>query len=99
MSILYLMMFSIRAYFDILILWKEVLCVFLLAKYITVQDGSLGYCVAPAEFTKEFRKVHQFNCFSCHTPSQVALADFLRNPDTYLSLGNFFRKKEIILKS
>ncbi len=27
----------------------------------------LGYCVAPAAFTREFRKVHQFNCFSCHT--------------------------------
>ena len=34
----------------------------------------LGYCIAPAELTKEFRKVHQYNCFSCHTPSQVALA-------------------------
>lgn len=53
----------------------------------------LGYCVAPAGFTKEFRKVHQFNCFSCHTPSQVALASFLRNRDTYLSLGAFLQKK------
>jgi methionine aminotransferase len=53
----------------------------------------LGYCIAPAPFTKEFRKVHQFNCFSCHTPSQVALAAFLRNSDTYLSLRNFLQKK------
>lgn len=53
----------------------------------------LGYCVAPAEFTKEFRKVHQFNCFSCHTPSQVALATFLRDKDSYLTLGSFLQKK------
>jgi methionine aminotransferase len=53
----------------------------------------LGYCIAPAEFTKEFRKVHQFNCFSCHTPSQVALATFLRDKDSYLSLSSFLQKK------
>jgi methionine transaminase len=53
----------------------------------------LGYCVAPAAFTREFRKVHQFNCFSCHTPSQVALATFLRNRESYLSLGAFLQKK------
>jgi len=53
----------------------------------------LGYCIAPAEFTKEFRKVHQFNCFSCHTPSQVALATFLRDRDSYLTLGSFLQKK------
>jgi methionine aminotransferase len=53
----------------------------------------LGYCVAPPAFTKEFRKVHQFNCFSCHTPSQVALATFLRDKDSYLGLGAFLQQK------
>jgi methionine aminotransferase len=53
----------------------------------------LGYCVAPEAFTREFRKVHQFNCFSCHTPSQVALATFLRSRESYLSLGSFLQQK------
>ena len=53
----------------------------------------LGYCIAPAAFTKEFRKVHQFNCFSCFTPAQVALADYLKNKDAYLSLPRFMQKK------
>lgn len=53
----------------------------------------LGYCVAPPAFTKEFRKVHQFNCFSCHTPSQVALATFLRDTNSYLGLGAFLQQK------
>ncbi|RYY31039.1 MAG: aminotransferase class I/II-fold pyridoxal phosphate-dependent enzyme [Chitinophagaceae bacterium] len=47
----------------------------------------LGYCIAPPSFTTEFRKVHQFNCFSCHTPSQVAIAAFLKNEQAYLQLG------------
>ncbi len=53
----------------------------------------LGYCVAPVEFTREFRKVHQFNCFSCHTPSQVGLANFISNKETYLSLPLYMQRK------
>jgi methionine aminotransferase len=53
----------------------------------------LGYCVAPAELTKEFRKVHQFNCFSCFTPAQVALAAFLKNKDAYQSLSSIMQEK------
>jgi methionine aminotransferase len=53
----------------------------------------LGYCVAPAAFTTEFRKVHQFNAFSTHSPTQVALAEYLKNSETYLSLADFFQKK------
>lgn len=53
----------------------------------------LGYSVSSPELMKEFRKVHQFNCFSCHTPSQVALATYLKDPQTYLSLGAFLQQK------
>ena len=53
----------------------------------------LGYCVSSPALMKEFRKVHQFNCFSCHTPSQVALAEFIKNKDSYLSLGTFMQEK------
>jgi methionine transaminase len=53
----------------------------------------LGYCIAPAALTKEFRKVHQFNCFSCFTPAQVALAAFLKNKNAYLSLSTFMQEK------
>ncbi len=47
----------------------------------------LGYCMAPAGLMKEFRKVHQFNCFSCNTPQQVALTEYLQNAEAYLQLG------------
>jgi len=53
----------------------------------------LGYSVSSPALMKEFRKVHQFNCFSCHTPSQVGLAKYLTNRDTYLSLSGFLQKK------
>jgi methionine transaminase len=53
----------------------------------------LGYCVTTPALMEEFRKVHQFNCFSCHSPSQVALATFMKNKDTYLSLAGFMQEK------
>ena len=53
----------------------------------------LGYCISSPELMSEFRKVHQFNCFCCHTPSQVALAEFLKNKEAYLSLSFFMQKK------
>jgi methionine aminotransferase len=53
----------------------------------------LGYSVAPAPLMKEFRKVHQFNCFSCDTPKQVAIAQYLKNRDAYLQLGLFMQGK------
>ena len=42
---------------------------------------------------KEFRKLHQFNAFSCDTPKQVALAKYLPNQSAYLNLGNFLQQK------
>ena len=42
---------------------------------------------------KEFRKVHQFNCFTCNSPVQFALAEFLKQKDNYLQLGNFLQQK------
>lgn len=53
----------------------------------------LGYCIASAAFMKEYRKVHQFNCFSCFTPAQVALAEYLKNKEAYLSLPGFMQQK------
>jgi methionine transaminase len=53
----------------------------------------LGYCIAPAAMMKEYRKVHQFNCFTCFTPAQVALAEFIKNKEAYLSLPRFMQQK------
>ncbi len=53
----------------------------------------LGYCISSPALMKEFRKVHQFNCFCCHTPSQVALSVFLKNKGSYLSLPAFMQER------
>jgi methionine aminotransferase len=53
----------------------------------------MGYCIAPQNLMTEFRKVHQFLVFCCNTPIQYALAEFLKNKNSYLELGNFYQKK------
>ena len=53
----------------------------------------IGYCVAPAGLMAEFRKVHQFNCFTCNSPVQWALAEFLKEKDEYLLLGKQVQQK------
>ena len=85
--------FRTKAFYVILICWKEVLFVFLLEKYIIAPVGNWVIVFLPLQLMEEFRKVHQFNCFSCHSPSQVALSTFLKNKDSYLSLSGYHAGK------
>jgi methionine aminotransferase len=58
-----------------------------------VTGWKMGYVLAPKELMAEFRKVHQFNVFVTNGPLQHALAEFMENPDAYLSLAGFYQKK------
>lgn len=53
----------------------------------------LGYCISSPTLMQEFRKVHQFNCFTCNTPLQAGIAEFITNRDAYLSLSSFYQGK------
>jgi methionine aminotransferase len=59
-----------------------------------ITGWKIAYCAAPAALTAEFRKVHQFNVFTVHHPSQLAIADFMRaEPGFALGLAEFYRAK------
>jgi methionine aminotransferase len=66
---------------------------FSLGKVYNCTGWKLGYCIAPEPLMKEFRKVHQFNCFSCHTPVQVGLATFMKKREAYLGLSAEMQQK------
>ena len=59
----------------------------------------LGYCIAPQAYMHEFRKVHQFNGFTCNSPVQYALSEFLNDSSAYLSLGSFLQQKRDFLQT
>lgn len=50
-------------------------------------------CLAPPNLTRELQKIHQFLTFSTHTPTQLALAEFMQNKDAYLNLSPFYQKQ------
>ena len=54
----------------------------------------VGYVVAPAALSAEFRKVHQYLTFCTFHPAQVAFAEFMAGtPQHYLELPAFYRAK------
>jgi methionine transaminase len=74
-------------------LWERSMMVYSFGKTFHATGWKMGYVIAPAHLTKEFRKVHQFNVFSVNTPIQYAIAEFLENPEEYLSLPSFYEEK------
>ncbi len=86
---------SILKYPDLL--QRSFVC-FSFGKVYHCTGWKLGYCIAPASLIKEFRKVHQFNAFTCDTPKQVALAGFLEKREHYLELGSFLQAKRDYFK-
>ena len=53
----------------------------------------LGYCLAPKNLMKEFRKAHQYIVFSVNTPMQHAYAEHLKRKEEYTELGKFYQQK------
>lgn len=66
---------------------------FSFGKVYNCTGWKLGYAIASEMLMKEFRKIHQFNCFTCDTPKQVALATHVRKREDYLQLGNQLQQK------
>lgn len=62
-------------------------------KTFHVTGWKVGYCLAPAALTTEFRKIHQYLTFSTVTPIQYALADYLSEPEHYHVLSAFYERK------
>ncbi|MCI4186976.1 pyridoxal phosphate-dependent aminotransferase [Dickeya dianthicola] len=66
-------------------------------KTFHVTGWRVGYCLAPAALMDEILKIHQFMMFSADTPMQYAFADYMADPATYLSLGQFYQHKRDLL--
>ncbi|WP_293899280.1 methionine aminotransferase [Sphingobacterium sp. UBA5670] len=67
-------------------------------KLLHTTGWKIGYCIAPALLTQEFRKVHQFNVFSVNSPMQFAIAEYLSDLSYVKGLSAFFEQKRNLLK-
>lgn len=62
-------------------------------KTVHTTGWKMAYIAAPENLMNEFRKIHQYLVFSCNTPIQYALADFMKEKENYLELKHFYQKK------
>lgn len=66
---------------------------FSFGKVFNATGWKLGYAVAPEWLMNEFKKVHQYNAFSCNAPMQVAIHNYLQNPESYNTLSIIQQQK------
>jgi methionine aminotransferase len=57
-----------------------------------VTGWKIAYCLAPKALMTEFRKTHQFVVFTVHTPSQHAIAEYMKL-STHRELSAFYQAK------
>jgi methionine aminotransferase len=59
----------------------------------------MGYCLAPKDLMKEFRKAYQFMVFSVNTPVQYAFAEFIKNREEINAVKEMYQEKRNIFRS
>jgi len=79
---------------------KKSLVVGSFGKTFHATGWKVGYCIAPENIMKEFRKVHQFNVFGVNSPMQYAIAEFMQNKENYVRISSMYQnKRDLFLKS
>jgi len=75
-------------------LWERTFVISSFGKTYHSTGWKVGYCVAPAKLTAEFRKIHQWVCYTVVSPIQHALGDYLPStPEHYAELPRFYEEK------
>lgn len=75
-------------------LWARSFVVSSFGKTYHATGWKVGYCAAPPELTTEFRKIHQWVCYTVITPVQLAIADFMKStPEHHYGLPAFYQEK------
>lgn len=75
-------------------LWRRTFVVSSFGKTYHATGWKVGYCIAPAALTQEFRKIHQWVCYAVITPVQHAIADYMKlTPQHYRELPDFYEEK------
>lgn len=75
-------------------LWERSFIVSSFGKTYHATGWKVGYCVAPPALTTEFRKIHQWVCYTVVSPIQFAIADYMMaTPEHYDALPAFYEEK------
>jgi methionine aminotransferase len=79
---------------------KRSMVVYSFGKSLHVTGWKLGFCVAPEWWMDEFRKMHQYTVFSCNSPMQYAINEYILNHNPFANTSKFYeRKRDLFLAS
>ncbi len=79
---------------------KRSMVVYSFGKSLHVTGWKLGFCVGPDWLMNEFRKIHQFTVFSCNSPMQYAINEYILNHNPFANTSEFYeRKRDLFLAS
>ena len=79
---------------------KRAVATFSFGKTFHATGWRMGYLVGPDFLMKEILKIHQYNTFTIHAPSQYAIADYLKTPENYESIAAMYQeKRDFFLKA
>lgn len=73
--------------------------VYSFGKTFHVTGWKVGYCIAPAELTTEFRKIHQFNVFCVNNTMQYALCQFMNQQNRFDEISSLYKNKRDLFLS
>ena len=79
---------------------KRAMVVYSFGKSLHVTGWKLGFCIGPDWLMKEFRKIHQFTVFSCNSPMQYAINEYILKHNPFEKTAEFYeRKRDLFLSS
>ena len=79
-------------------LQDRVLATYSFGKTFHITGWKVGYIAGSSELMSEFQKVHQFNVFSVHRPSQVGLLRYMQEePHARSEIAPFYQQKRDLL--
>jgi methionine transaminase len=74
-------------------LYERSLAIYSFGKTYHATGWKVGYAIGPEYLMREFRKMHQFNVFSVHHPTQAAIADYMEDASKWEGLPQFYQAK------
>ncbi|MGB1041314.1 MAG: methionine aminotransferase [Flavobacteriales bacterium] len=79
---------------------KRSMVVYSFGKSLHVTGWKTGFCTGPDWLMTEFRKIHQFTVFSCNSPMQYAINEYILNHNPFERTADFYeQKRDLFLAS
>ncbi len=78
---------------------EQTMLVYSFGKTFHATGWKLGYAIGPEQWMTEFRKQHQFNVFTCNTPFQWAIAEYMKDHTRYQKISPMYQaKRDLVVR-